>query len=384
MIYFDNAATTWPKPPAVKAAMSHFLDEIGANPGRAGHRLAVDAGRVLYDTREAVAALFNAPDPLQIAFAPNVTFALNQALHGLLRPGDHVITSAMEHNSVMRPLRVLQAQGLSLTVIPCQTNGTLDPDHVEAALQSNTTMIVLNHASNVIGTVLPIADVGQIARQHSVLLLVDTAQTAGAYPLDMQADAIDLLAFTGHKALFGPTGTGGLIVGERVDPNRFRPLLQGGTGSHSEHETQPDFLPDQLESGTPNVVGIAGLQASINWIMERGVEAIRSHDFELTKRLLEGLQAIDGVTVYGTKDATRQTATVSFSVCGVDPSTIGLRLDEEYNIMCRVGLHCAPAAHRTIGTFPGGTVRFGMSYFNTIKDVETALQAVEALSRETR
>jgi cysteine desulfurase/selenocysteine lyase len=384
MIYFDNAATSWPKPPGVAEAMVHFINEVGANPGRAGHRLAVEAGRIVYNAREAAAELFNAPDPLRIAFGHNVTEALNLALRGLLRPGDHVITSSMEHNSVMRPLRALERRGVELTVAPCSPEGFLALADVEAAIRPNTVMIALNHASNVVGTVLPVAEVGRLCRQHDLLFLVDAAQTGGAYPVDVQADAIDLLGFTGHKSLGGPMGTGGLIVGERVDEKQMEPLKRGGTGSRSEYEEQPDFMPDMCESGTPNAVGLAGLEAGVRWVLERGVRAIRAHEVALTQRLIAGLRAIPGVTVYGCCDAELQTATVSFNVAGMEPSEVGLRLDDEYGVMCRVGLHCAPTAHKTLGTFPVGTVRFGLSAFNTLDEVEAALAAVGELTREAR
>lgn len=384
MIYFDNAATSWPKPPGVAEAMTHYLAEIGANPGRAGHRLAVEAARVVYGAREAVAELFGAPDPLRIVFGANATEALNLALNGLLRPGDHVITASMEHNSVMRPLRALERAGVQVTVTPCSPAGILDPADLEAAIRLETRLIVLNHASNVAGTLLPVAEAGQIARRHGILLLVDAAQTAGAYPINVQADAIDLLAFTGHKSLYGPMGTGGLVIGERVDAAQLSPLKRGGTGSRSEREEQPEFLPDLYESGTPNAVGLAGLAAGLRWVLAQGVEHIRAHEQALTGQLLAGLAAIPGVTVYGTHDPARQTATVSFNIAGMQPSEVGLRLDDEYEIMCRVGLHCAPAAHRTLGTFPGGTVRFGLGAFNTAAEVESVLDAVAALARETR
>ena len=384
MIYFDNAATSWPKPPGVAEAMVHFIDDVGANPGRSAHRLAVESGRVVYSAREAVAGLFNAPDPLRVVFGLNVTEALNLALHGLLRPGDHVVTSSMEHNSMMRPLRALERQGVEVTVVPCSAEGFLDPADVAAALRPNTVLIALNHASNVVGTLLPVADVASIAREHGVLLLVDAAQTGGAYPIDVQADGVDLLAFTGHKSLYGPMGTGGLIVGARVDVARMEPLKRGGTGSRSEQEEQPDFLPDMGESGTPNAVGLAGLAAGVRWVLERGVAAIRAHEVALAQRLIDGLMGVPGVTVYGGLDAERQTATVSFNVAGMAPSEAGLRLDENHGIMCRVGLHCAPAAHRTIGTFPVGTVRFGLGALNTVDEVDAAVAAVEQLAREVR
>jgi cysteine desulfurase family protein len=385
-IYFDNAATSWPKPPGVAEAMVHFLSEVGANPGRAGHRRAVEAGRIVYNARETVAELFNAPDPLRIAFGANVTEALNLVLRGLLRPGDHVVTSSMEHNAMMRPLRALEcgaerSGGIEVTVVQCSPEGLLAPSAVEAAIRPDTVLVALNHASNVTGTLLPVADVGAICRQRDLLLLVDAAQTGGAYPIDVQTDGIDLLGFTGHKSLGGPMGTGGLIVGERVDEKQVRPLKRGGTGSLSEHEQQPDFMPDAFESGTPNAVGLAGLQVGVRWVLDRGVDEIRAHEVALTQALIGGLKSIPDVTVYGTQDAELQTATVSFNVAGMTPSEVGLRLDDEYGIFCRVGLHCAPAAHKTLGTFPEGTVRFGLGAFTTMDEVETALASVERLAQ---
>jgi cysteine desulfurase family protein len=390
MAYFDNAATTWPKPPAVVAAMVHFMEEVGASPGRAAHRRAIQAGRIVYDAREVVAELFNVPNPLRIVLGANVTEALNLALCGMLRPGDHVVTTSMEHNSMMRPLRELERQpergsgGVGLTVVQCSPEGILDPGDVEAAIRPDTVLIALNHASNVVGTLLPVADVGRIAREHDLLLLVDAAQTGGAYPIDVQADRIDLLGFTGHKSLYGPMGTGGLVIGERVDVGRLRPLKRGGTGSNSEREEQPGFLPDMCESGTLNAVGLAGLAAGVRWVLDWGIESIRDHEVVLTQRLIDRLCEIDDVMVYGGLDAERQTATVSFNIAGMEPSEVGLRLDEEYGIMCRVGLHCAPAAHRTIGTFPEGTVRFGLGALNTLEEVDEAAKAVRQLAEEAR
>jgi cysteine desulfurase/selenocysteine lyase len=390
MIYFDNAATSWPKPSGVAEAMVHFMKAVGANPGRAAHRQAVESGRIVYGAREAVAELFHAPDPLRVVWCKNVTEALNLALRGLLRSGDHVVTSSMEHNSMMRPLRALERQpekdsgGVEVTVVACSPLGELDPAAVRAAIQPNTRLVALNHASNVVGTILPVAEVGAICRECDVLLLVDAAQTGGSYPIDVQSDHVDLMGFTGHKSLGGPMGTGGLIVGERVDEAQLEPLIRGGTGSRSEHERQPDFLPDMYESGTPNVVGLAGLGAGVRWVLERGVEAIRAHEVTLTHALIEGLEAIPGVTVYGALDAELQTATVSFNIKNTLPSEAGLRLDDEYGIMCRVGLHCAPAAHRTLGTFPVGTVRFGLGAFSTLDEVEMALDAVRQLAQEAR
>jgi len=381
-IYFDNAATSWPKPLEVIQAMVRFIEEVGANPGRSAHRLSVEASRIVYEAREALAELFHVRDPLRIVFCSNATEAINLALKGLLRAGDHVVTSSMEHNAVMRPLRALEREGVEVTVVLCSPEGFLDPADLEEAIKPNTKLFVLNHASNVVGTILPVAEAGGIARRHGLLLLVDAAQTAGALPIDVEADGVDLLAFTGHKSLLGPMGTGGLYIGERVALSEFEPLKRGGTGSRSELEEQPEFLPDKFESGTLNAVGIAGLLAGVRFILERGVDEIRRHEVELTQKLIEGLLAIPGVTVYGGHDARRQTATVSLNIRGLSPSEVGLRLDEEYGILCRVGLHCAPAAHKTIGTFPNGTVRFGLGYFNTMEEVERAIKAVEEIAHQ--
>jgi cysteine desulfurase/selenocysteine lyase len=326
----------------------------------------------------------NTADPLRVVFGLNVTEAMNLALHGYLRPGDHIITSSIEHNAVMRPLRQLEREGVEVTVLPCSAEGFLDSATIEPAIRPNTIMIVLNHASNVIGNLLPITEAGRIVRAHNLLLAVDTAQTAGAYPIDMEADGIDLLGFTGHKSLCGPMGTGGLIVGQRVDVDRLTSLKQGGTGSRSEHEEQPDFLPDKGESGTANVVGLAGLAAGVRFVMETGVETIRAHEVALIQRLMDGLQRIPGVTVHGGLNAELQMATTSFNIAGQLPSDVGLRLDEEFGILCRVGLHCSPAVHKTIGTFPTGTVRFALSYFNTKEEVDRAIAAVAAIARSSQ
>ena len=384
MIYLDNAATSWPKPPIVAQAMAQFLEEVGANPGRSGHRLSIQAARVVYAARETVAELFGIPDPLRVVFTANATEALNLALHGLLRPGDHVVASSMEHNSTMRPLRALERQGVELTMVQCSPQGFLDPGVLEDALRPHSKMIVLNHASNVVGTLLPVAEAGQIARRHGVLLLVDAAQTAGAYPIDVEADAIDLLAFTGHKSLYGPTGTGGLFVGARVDLAYLEPLIRGGTGSNSEFEEQPRILPDLCESGTLNTVGLAGLSAGIQWLCEQGLGRLRGEEIQRTQQLIDGLALVPGVVVHGGIDAALQTATVSFNIAGMQPSEVGLQLDEQYGILCRVGLHCAPAAHRTIGTFPTGSVRLGLGIFNTTQEVDAVLAAVSQLARGQR
>lgn len=382
VIYFDNAATSWPKPPCVAEAMVAFLTNVGANPGRSTHRLSVQSGRIVYTTRDTVAHFFGASDPLRVVFGPNATEAINLALVGCLSSGDHVVTSSMEHNSMMRPLRALEREGVEVTIINATEDGRVSPADVAKEIRANTVLIAINHASNVTGTLQPIAEIGALARRAGLLLLVDTTQTAGAYPLHMGRNRIDLLAFTGHKSLLGPTGTGGLILGERVNAERMRPLKRGGTGSNSELEEQPVFPPDAFESGTPNVVGLAGLNAGIGWIMKHGLDAIRTHEKGLTQRMIDGLSDIPGITVYGPKSAELQVGIVSFNVEGVEPSEVGLLLDENHDIMCRVGLHCAPAAHRTIGTWPIGTVRFSLSIFNTEGEVDAAVKTVASLRKK--
>jgi cysteine desulfurase / selenocysteine lyase len=381
LIYLDSAATSWPKPPQVIAATKRFLDEVGANPGRSGHRLSVEAARVVFRAREAVAGLLGVSDPLRVIFCPNGTQALNLAMRGLLRPGQHVVTTSMEHNAVMRPLRALEAEGIEVTVVDCSPEGVLDPGGIEQALRRETAMIVMTHASNVVGTVMPVREVAGIARAHDLLLLVDGAQSVGALPITMDDLGADLLAFTGHKALYGPTGTGGLVVGERVDVARFAPLVRGGTGSDSDSEMQPGFLPDKFESGTLNVVGLAGLEAGVKWLAEQGVEELRNREKELTARLIEGLRGVPGAEVRGTLDASKQLAVVSFTVADLDPAEVGFRLDDEFGIAARVGLHCSPLAHKTLGTFPTGTVRFSLSAQNTAAEIDSAARAVRSLAR---
>jgi cysteine desulfurase family protein len=330
--------------------------------------------------RENLAELFNVSDPLKIIFTLNATEAINLVLKGLLHRGDHVITSSMEHNAVMRPLHELEKNGVQVQVIPCNFDGILNPEDIGRAIKKNTALIVLNHASNVTGSILPIQCAGKIAKRNNILFLVDAAQTAGSYPLDIEKNHIDLLAFTGHKGLFGPTGTGGLVIGENVDIRKIAPLKTGGTGSRSESEIHPDFLPDLYESGTPNIAGIAGLNAGVRYILKRGTEEIRQYEVSLTEKLIRGLKEISGVTVYGKNNSEEQAAVVSFNIKNQSPSDIGLKLDEGYDIMCRVGLHCSPSAHRTIGTFPAGTVRFSMSIFNTVQEIEKAIMAVRKIA----
>jgi cysteine desulfurase / selenocysteine lyase len=383
-IYLDNAATSWPKPPEVGQAMVRFLDEVGANPGRSGHRRAIEAARIVYDVREILAGLFGLSDPCRVVLTANCTEALNLAIRGLLRPGDHVVTSSMEHNSVMRPLRALEQEGVGLSVVRCSSEGLISTPDVNRAIRAHTRLVVMTDASNVTGTLQPVREVGKIARERGILFLVDAAQSAGSRPIDMRESLIDLLALPGHKGLYGPTGTGALLIGEGVDPVRLSPLVRGGTGSRSELETQPEFLPDRFESGTMNVVGLAGWRAGLKWVIERGILAVGQREAGLTKRLIDGLSRLEGVRLYGSKAALGRAAVVSFNIKGRECSEVGQLLEERRGILCRVGLHCAPAAHKTIGTFPAGTVRLSPGAFTSETEIDAALQAVEELSRESR
>jgi cysteine desulfurase family protein len=378
ILYLDNSATSYPKPPQVAAAMCRWLEQVGGSPGRSGHRLSIDSARQVFEARESLARLLAVPSSRQIVFTKNATEALNLAIQGLLDPGDRVLTTSMEHNSVMRPLRHLVAQGtITLEVVRCSPEGRLDPADVARALERKTRLVVMTHASNVTGTIMPVPEVAALCREQGALLLVDAAQTAGALPLDVAAWGVDLLAFTGHKSLFGPTGTGGLYLREGVE---LRPFMRGGTGSNSEQEEQPDFLPDRLESGTLNAVGIAGLQAGLDFVLQTGVGRIREEESALTAMLLKGLAAIPGVTIHGPGSAADMMPVVSLSVAGLAPSEVGYILDEAFGIMTRIGLCCAPSAHRTIGTFPGGTVRLAPGFFTTPADITYTLEALGAIA----
>ena len=379
LIYLDNGATSFPKPPAVAAAMSHFLLKVGGSPGRSGHRLSQEAARVVFECREALASLIGAPDSKRVVFTLNATQALNTAIYGTLRQGDRVVTTSMEHNSVMRPLRDLESRRvIEIHVVPCDRGGRLDAHQLEEAVRTHRPRLVAAvHASNVTGSIIPLREIGRICRAAGALLLLDAAQSAGALPIDVEADRVDLLAFTGHKSLFGPQGTGGLWAREGVDPE---PLVRGGTGSNSELEEQPEFWPDRLESGTQNTVGLAGLLAGLQFIAAEGVAAIHTREEALVRRLLAGLEGIPGLRTHGPDHAAERTPVVSVTFDGLFPSEAGFLLEEGFNVLTRVGLHCAPAAHRTIGTYPQGTVRFTPGYFTTIEDIDTAIEGCRYLA----
>src|SRR3954462_1826416 len=374
MIYLDNAATSFPKPEPVYRALDRFARSDLANPGRAGHKMALAAERALDDGRHLLNQLFHGEGPERFIFALNCTDALNMAFKGVLAEGDHVITTDLEHNSVSRPLRAMELAGrIQLTRLPADGGGTIAPDAIRQAITPRTRLIALTHASNVLGTVQPVADVGRIARDRDLLFLVDAAQTAGAVPIDVQAMHIDLLAFPGHKSLFGPTGTGALYVGMRAKLQAWR---EGGTGGDSSSETQPIEFPYFLEGGTPNVLGVAGLVAGLQYVEERGLEDIHRHEVKLVERLWRRLDEIDGITVYGHRDHARRVGALSFRSEALPAAELGGILDQAFDIAVRPGLHCAPYVHKALGTFPEGTVRVSPGPFSTEEDIDHLAQAL--------
>lgn len=374
MIYLDNAATSWPKPSSVADAVARALSECG-NPGRGGHPLALAAGRTVLDARESVAALLGAPDPADIAFTRNTTEAINLALHGLLHPGDRVAVTPLEHNAVMRPLRELERRGIEITILPAAADGTVDLSSVPDAIQG-ARLLVAAQASNVLGTLQPLAELGEFARSAGVLFLVDGAQTAGSLPIDLGDLPVDLFAFPGHKGLLGPQGTGGLYIRSGL---KLPPLLAGGTGSLSEREEMPEFAPDRYEAGTPNVPGLAGLGAAVDFLRDTRLDRVRAHEENLVALFLNGLDSLPQVRLLGPRDPGRRAGLVSLTVDGVDPNLLAQVLDERYGICTRAGLHCAPAAHRFAGTWPVGAVRFGFSFDNTADEVDATLSALREL-----
>lgn len=379
MIYLDNAATSFPKPEVVYKAILNNMKNFGANPGRSGHKMALEAGRGIFKGREIIAELFNIDDPMQIVFTSNATESLNLAIKGILNPGDHVITTSMEHNSVLRPIKTLENNGVENSIIQCDESGILNPQDIRNAIKENTKLIVITHASNVTGTLMPIKEVGEIAKEKGVLFLVDAAQTAGIYDIDIKTMHIDLLAMAGHKGLMGPQGTGVLYIKEGIE---VRPLKEGGTGSKSQELIQPLMLPDRYESGTPNTLGIAGLTAGIEYILQEGIDKIRKHEEFLTEYFIEGLNKIKKVKIYGPKDIKKQVAVVSINIGEEDSSEMAYILDKAFDIAVRPGLHCAPLAHKTLGTSEQGTVRFSMGYFNIKEDIDSALKAIKDICQQ--
>jgi len=375
-VYFDNAATSYPKPPSVYEAINFTLQHVGANPGRGEHSLSQSANRIIFEARETIAEFFNIPNSRNIVFTSNGTEAINLALKGFLKPGDHGIISSMEHNSVVRPLNSLKKDGVNVTIVQCDKEGKLNPDYVFKEIKENTRLIVLTHASNVTGTILPVEEIGEIAAKKGIPLLVDAAQTAGTIPIDVVRNSISLLACPGHKSLLGPQGTGFLYICEGFN---LKPLIEGGTGSNSELSEQPDFLPDRFQSGTLNTPGIAGLKAGIEFINKKSIQTIKEHEDMLSKTFINKLKEINRVRIYGPLSIKEKTAVVSFNIKGKDSADIATALDEKYQIMVRVGLHCSPHAHKTIGTFPDGTIRVSFSIFNTVHEIDYFIDSLKVI-----
>ncbi|MDI6822344.1 MAG: aminotransferase class V-fold PLP-dependent enzyme [Actinomycetota bacterium] len=379
MIYLDNAATSYPKPKPVMEAIEECFKRAGS-PGRGAHKMALAASRVILETRELLAELFNVKDPANIVFTLNATEAINLGLKGLLKPGDNVITTSMEHNAVTRPLKDLEAQGIKVTKIKCSHKGHLDLDDLRDSISHDTKLIVMTHASNVTGTLMPIEDVGEIARGKAIFFMVDAAQTAGIFPIDVQDMNIDLLAFCGHKGLLGPQGTGGLYINPDID---LKELKQGGTGGYSDDPFQPRIRPERYEAGTPNTPGIAGLGASLKFIRDIGLQSIHDLERDLTLHLLEGLRKMPRIKLYGPQAGEERAPVVSLNVEGMNPHEVEFILDQAFDITVRSGLHCAPDAHRTIGTEGLGAVRFSMGYFNTMEDIDQAIETMRYICEKS-
>ncbi len=383
LIYLDGGATSFPKPEEVYVFMDRFYRAYGVNPGRSGYDLCMETGSLVENTRKLLTKFFNGTDPNRLCFSYNSTDALNLIIFGTLQPGDHAITTSLEHNSVLRPLYHLsQEQGVEVDYVPFDGRGFVDPDDIRARFKRNTRLVIMNHASNVIGTVQPIREIGRLCRERGILFAIDASQSAGMIPIDVQEDCVDLLAFTGHKSLMGPTGIGGLYVREGVEVRHTR---AGGTGVRSAVRRHLDEYPYRLEYGTPNVLGIAGLYAGLKWVLERGVEAIHEQEMRLCTMLRDGLVTIDGVKVYCADDLTDHISVLSCNVEGVEAGNVGTILDVDYNIACRTGLHCAPLVHEQLGTLPiHGAVRFGIGVFNTPEHIEAAIEGIREITRRHR
>ncbi len=378
LIYLDNGATSFPKPEEVYTFMDTFYRNFGVNPGRSGYDLCMEAGSVIEDTRKMLTAFFNGTDPNRLCFSYNSTDALNLIIFGMLQPGDHAVTTTIEHNSVLRPLYHLSRDGVDVDYVPFDGAGFVDPDEIREKFRPNTRLVIINHASNVIGTVQPLREIGQYCHQAGIPFAIDASQSAGKVPIDMEAQYLDVIAFTGHKSLLGPTGIGGLYVREGID---IRHTRAGGTGVHSALRPHLDEYPFRLEYGTPNTVGIAGLHAGLKWLLAQGLAAIHEHEMRLTRLLVDGLRAIPGVTLYCQDDLTDHISVLAFNVDGMDAADVGTILDVEYEIACRTGLHCAPLVHEQIGTDKiRGAVRFGIGPFNTEEHIQTAIAAVDDIA----
>jgi len=379
LIYLDNGATSYPKPDEVYTFMDSFYRNFGVNPGRSGYDLCMETGAVVDTTRKMLTDLFNGDDPNRLCFSYNSTDALNLIIFGMLQPGDHAITTTLEHNSVLRPLyHQSTLNNVEVDYVPFDPNGFVDPGKIKQKIKANTRLVIVNHASNVIGTVQPVEAIGRICREHNVAFAIDASQSAGKVPVDIEQMHIDVVAFTGHKSLLGPTGIGGLYVREGIE---IRHTRAGGTGVRSAHRMHLEDYPYRLEYGTGNVVGIAGLHAGLKWIQQKGMDQIHHQEMKLTRMLRDGLRKIDGVLLYGQDDLTDHIAVLSFNIDGMEALNTGTFLDGEYDIACRTGLHCAPLVHEQLGTDKiGGTVRIGIGPFNTEEHIQTAIRAVAEIA----
>ncbi len=382
-VYLDNAATTFPKPPEVIRYMCDFYQARGVNPGRTGFDLALEAEETLANARSALTEFFGGTEPNRLVFSHNVTDALNLLISSVLEPGDHAITTCLEHNSVLRPMYMHREHGVEVDFVPFDGDGYVDPDDIVSRIRSSTKLVVMNHGSNVIGTIQPVTEVGRRCRERGVLFAIDAAQTAGLVPIDVGSMNVDVVCFTGHKSLFGPSGTGGMYIGEHVD---IKPCRAGGTGVMSALKQQPDAFPWRMEFGTVNTMGVSGLLAAQNWISERGgVETIFEHEMCHAQRLHEGLSAIDGVRLYCADLERHHLPVFVFNIDGLPADQVGTFLDVEHDVITRTGLHCAPLVHEGIGTFDdGGTVRFSPGVFTNDEDVERAIGAVAETAEYAR
>lgn len=378
-VYLDNGATSYPKAPGVGDMMKHYIDSVGCNIKRSGYESSYCAEEVVLDTREMLCNLFNFKNVDNVIFTMNITQSLNFLIKGLLKPGDHCIVTSMEHNAVMRPLTQLSNSGVQFSRVPCALDGSLDPDKVRDYIKPTTKAVVMTHASNVCGTILPIEKVGEICKENKLSFIVDTAQTAGIIDIDFERANIDALAFTGHKGLLGPQGTGGFLISDTL-ANSMESLITGGTGSLSDSEDVPPFMPDKFESGTPNIPGIFGLNAALKYIEKEGIKNIREKELYLADMLLNGIKNISGTRIAGLDTTDGRVAVVSIDFLNKDNAEIAYYLDKNYGIVTRCGLHCAPSAHKTLGTFPHGTVRFSFSHFNTEEEVKYTLSAVNKVA----
>jgi cysteine desulfurase family protein len=379
LIYLDNAATSFPKPEAVYTFMDQFYRKFGVNPGRSGFDLCVEAGDILEGTRKGMARFLGGREPDRLVFSANSTDALNLAIFGLLQKGDHALSTTLEHNSVLRPLYHLsEDEGVEVDYVPFDEKGFVDPDDFKARFKDNTRLVVVNHASNVIGTVQPVKEIGRLCRERGITFLIDASQTAGKVSIDVQELNVDVVAFTGHKSLLGPTGIGGLYVEDGIEVRHTR---AGGTGVRSAVRRHLDEYPWRLEYGTTNVLGVAGVSAGLRWLEEKGLETIHEHEMGLVKRLRDGLRDVEGVVSYCQEDLTDHIAVYVFNVEGIEASNTGTMLDVDHNIACRTGLHCAPLVHEQIGTTAiHGAVRFGVGPFNTESDIDRAVAAVKEVA----